>query len=147
MKLLVQRVLSASVAVKGQCVAKIDQGLLVLVGFGHHDQTRTLEKAVDKLINLRIFSDQRGRFQYSLLDQDKGLLAVPQFTLYGRTQSGRRPDFTAAMAPPEAEKFFNLFSQLLQNEPVKPTGFGVFGADMQVSLVNDGPVTLMLEID
>ena len=147
MKLLVQRVQNASVEVERQSVAQINQGLLVFVGFGHSDNFGTVEKGIEKLINLRIFSDQQGRFQYSVLDQDKGVLAVPQFTLYGNTNSGRRPDFIAALPPLKAEQLFSQFSQVLQQKNIKQLGFGVFGADMQVSLVNDGPVTLMLEID
>jgi D-tyrosyl-tRNA(Tyr) deacylase len=81
------------------------------------------------------------------MDLGNGILAVPQFTLYGNTQSGRRPDFIAALPPSEPEILFDRFSQLLQQKSVQQLGFGVFGADMQVSLVNDGPVTLMLEID
>ena len=146
MKLLIQRVLNASVAIDRQTVAEIDEGLLVLVGFGHDDHEQLLDKAVDKLINLRIFSDQQGRFQHSVLDLDKAILAVPQFTLYGSANSGRRPDFIAAMAPDKAENLFNLFCLGLKKRNIEQLGFGVFGADMQVSLTNDGPVTLMIEL-
>lgn len=146
MKLLIQRVLNAKVVVEQRTIAQIDEGLLVLVGFGHDDQVRLLNKAIEKLINLRIFSDQQGRFQHSVMDMGKGILAVPQFTLYGNTNSGRRPDFIAAMPPVTAEKLFSQFCRLLQQKNIKQLGFGVFGANMQVSLVNDGPVTLMIEI-
>lgn len=146
MKLLIQRVLNAKVVVEQRTIAQIDEGLLVLVGFGHDDQVQLLNKAIEKLINLRIFSDQQGRFQHSVMDMGKGILAVPQFTLYGNTNSGRRPDFIAAMPPVTAEKLFSQFCRLLQQKNIKQLGFGVFGADMQVSLVNDGPVTLMIEI-
>lgn len=146
MKLLIQRVLSASVVIEQHSVAQVDEGLLVLVGFGHDDHELLLDKALDKLTNLRVFSDQQGRFQHSVLDLDKAILAVPQFTLYGSTKSGRRPDFIEAMAPEQAKKLFSQFCLLLRKSNVKQLGFGVFGADMQVSLVNDGPVTLMIEI-
>ena len=146
MKLLIQRVLSANVVINKKSVANIDEGLLVLVGFGHEDHEQLLDKAIEKLINLRLFSDQKGRFQYSAMDLDKAILAVPQFTLYGSTDSGRRPDFIAAMPPLAAEKLFSLFCLKLQEKNIKQLGFGVFGADMQVSLVNDGPVTLMIEL-
>lgn len=146
MKLLIQRVLNAKVVVEQRTIAQIDEGLLVLVGFGHNDQLHHLDKAIAKLINLRVFSDQQGRFQHSVSDLGKGILAVPQFTLYGKTNSGRRPDFVDAMPPQAAEKLFSQFCQLLKQQRIHPLGFGVFGADMQVSLVNDGPVTLMIEI-
>ncbi len=146
MKLLIQRVNSASVQIEQQIVAEIGQGLLVLVGFGHEDNSEKLSKAIDKLLNLRIFADGKGRFQYSILDQNKAILAVPQFTLYGSTDSGRRPDFIAAMPPVEAEQMFNQFCDLLRQKQLPSIGFGVFGADMKVSLVNDGPVTLMIEL-
>ena len=146
MKLLIQRVISASVEIEQQTVAEIEQGLLVLVGFGHDDYTEKLSKAVDKLVNLRIFADQRGRFQYSVLEQHKSILAVPQFTLYGSTDSGRRPDFIDAMPPLEAEQMFNQFCDQLRQKQLNSVDFGVFGADMKVSLVNDGPVTLMIEL-
>ena len=147
MKLLVQRVLNANVVIEKRCVAQIDRGLLVLVGFGQDDHTELLDKAIEKLINLRIFADQQGRFQHSVMDVAKGILAVPQFTLYSNTNSGRRPDFIAAMPPDKAENLFSQFCKLLQQKNIKQLGFGVFGADMQVSLVNDGPVTLMIEIN
>lgn len=146
MRLLIQRVLNASVVVEQRVVSQIEEGLLVLVGFSHQDHGRLLDKAVDKLINLRIFPDRQGRFQYSALDLGRGILAVPQFTLYGNTNSGRRPDFTEAMPPADAEILFTQFCRLLQQKNISQLGFGVFGANMQVSLVNDGPVTLMIEI-
>ncbi len=146
MKLLVQRVLNASVEVDGQEIAKIDQGLLVLIGFGQNDNADILPRAVDKLVNLRIFADDKGRFQYSVSDQNLGVLAVPQFTLYATTDSGRRPDFTAAMQPQEAEQLFDQFCQLLLKQELGEIGYGRFGADMQVSLVNDGPVTIMIDL-
>ena len=146
MKLLIQRVLNANVVVGGQEIARIDQGLLVLVGFGHDDTADKLPKAIDKLVNLRVFADQKGRFQYSCVDQDKGVLLVPQFTLYGSTNSGRRPDFINAMAPKLAEQLFDQLYKLLQAQKLSQTGSGEFGADMQISLVNDGPVTLMIEL-
>lgn len=146
MKLLIQRVIKASVDVEQQRVAQIDHGLLVLVGFGHDDGPEKLPKAVDKLVNLRIFADQKGRFQYSVLDQGKSVLLVPQFTLYASTSSGRRPDFINAMPPTEAEQLFNQFCGLLQQYQLQKLEKGIFGADMKVSLINDGPVTLMIEL-
>ena len=146
MKLLIQRVLSANVKIEQEQVASIDEGLLVLVGFTHGDDESLLAKAAAKLVNLRIFSDSKGRFQFSVLDQHKSILAVPQFTLYGSTDSGRRPDFISAMPPEPAKALFDEFCCVLQKHDLKQLGFGEFGADMQVSLVNDGPVTLMIEL-
>lgn len=146
MKLLIQRVSSASVDIGGSHVAEIGPGLLVLVGFGRQDSSGILPKAIDKLVNLRVFADARGRFQYSLLEQRKSVLAVPQFTLYGNTDSGRRPDFLPAMAPKMAEQLFGRFCELLGKQVLAEAEFGVFGAHMEVALVNDGPVTLMIEL-
>ena len=146
MKLLIQRVLSASVTVQTTQIACIDEGLLVLLGFGQSDDERVLDKAIDKLLNLRIFADRQGRFQYSVLEQQKSVLVVPQFTLYGSTNAGRRPDFMAAMPPQAATRLFDEFCCRLKQTDLHQIGFGQFGADMQVSLVNDGPVTLMIEL-
>ena len=114
MKLLIQRVTRANVEIAGQSVANINSGLLVLVGFGREDTSVKLPKAVDKLVNLRIFPDAQGRFQYSVLEEHKSVLAVPQFTLYGNTDSGRRPDFIPAMEPQLASGIFDEFCQIIQ---------------------------------
>ncbi len=145
MKILVQRVRSASVQVDGETISEIDQGLLLLVGFGRADTENGLARMADKVVNLRIFSDDKGRFQYSVLDIGGGILAVPQFTLYGDTHKGRRPDFTQALDPSIATDLFDALVHELRERNARPVQTGRFGAEMQVSLTNDGPVTLLLE--
>jgi D-tyrosyl-tRNA(Tyr) deacylase len=147
MRILIQRVTSAWVEVKGERVAQISTGLLLLVGFGAGDTAHLLDKAVTKVANLRIFPDNTGRFQYSVSDIRGDVLAVPQFTLYGQTEKGRRPDFGAALSSPEARELFTKFVVCLGEKEELCVQSGVFGADMAVSLVNDGPVTLLLEIE
>lgn len=145
MKLIAQRVAGAHVVVKDEQVAKIGQGILALCGFGKDDTGACLEPMLEKIINLRIFSDSNGRFHYSLLDTEGELLLVPQFTLYADTTKGRRPEFFNAMPPQQAEEYFNSFLTLAQQRLPGKVFAGVFGAHMQVSLVNDGPVTISLE--
>lgn len=142
---LIQRVRSASVEIDGRKCAEIGPGMLVLVGFRRADQAAGLDRFVERLLNFRIFPDDQGRMNRSLRDTGGGLLMVPQFTLAADTGSGNRPSFTPA-APPEAGR--ELFDRLTEKlETAWPgTGFGEFGADMQVALVNDGPVTFWLEV-
>lgn len=147
MRILIQRVTSAEVEVEGDTVAQISTGLLLLVGFGVGDSDRLLEKAAAKVANLRVFADSSGRFQYSVRDIRGDVLAVPQFTLYGRTEKGRRPDFGTALPPSEASELFGNFVACLGGSEELRVQSGVFGADMAVSLVNDGPVTLLVEIE
>ncbi len=147
MRVLVQRVASASVTVDGQTVAVTGRGLLLLVGFGTRDDASVLTPMAAKIRGLRIFEDERGRFQHSVDDLGGDLLAVPQFTLYGDTQRGRRPDFTGALAPALAEPLFDRFADILAVQPPGRVERGRFGAHMAVQLVNDGPVTLLLERD
>jgi D-tyrosyl-tRNA(Tyr) deacylase len=143
-RVLVQRVSEARVEVDGETIASIGRGLLLLVAFTEGDDRRVLARAVDKTVHLRVFADDRGRFAHSLLDVRADLLVVPQFTLYGDTSRGRRPDFTAAMEPGAAARLFDVL--VADFTAVVPrVGSGRFGAGMQVALVNDGPVTLMLD--
>lgn len=149
MKVHLQRVLEASVHVDGVCHGEITAGLMLLVGFGEDDSAENiqgkLKKAADKLVNLRVFSDAEGRFQHSVLDISGEILSIPQFTLYGECNKGRRPDFCQALAPQLATVFFDSFNAQLSQALGKKVETGVFGADMKVSLINDGPVTLLLE--
>ena len=145
MRVLLQRVTEASVSVEGEVIASIQSGLLLLVGFARGDEAIDLSTVADKITNLRVFSDENGRFQYSLVDLNADLLVVPQFTLYGSTAKGRRPDFCNALAPENAGPLFIELVSVLQRKVTGKTACGRFGADMQVSLVNNGPVTLMLE--
>lgn len=145
MKALIQRVRSARVEVAGDVVGAIDQGLLALVGVEPHDTPASVEKTLHKLLNYRVFSDAAGKMNLSLSDVGGGLLLVSQFTLAADTKSGLRPSFTRA-APPAlgAELFDLLVVQARGKHPQVATG--QFGADMQVHLVNDGPVTFLLEV-
>ncbi|WP_339080995.1 D-aminoacyl-tRNA deacylase [Pseudomonas sp. TMP9] len=144
MKALIQRVRSARVEVAGEVVGAIDQGLLALVGVEPHDTPASVEKTLHKLLNYRVFSDAAGKMNLSLSDISGGLLLVSQFTLAADTKSGLRPSFSSA-APPilGAELFDLLVMQARSKHPRVATG--QFGADMRVHLINDGPVTFLLE--
>jgi len=144
LKALVQRVSRASVTTGGRVVASTGPGLLVLAGFGGSDSGDDLDWMARKLANLRIFSDSRGAMNLSILETGGSFLVVSQFTLHADTEKGRRPSFIGAAAPGAAETLYRLFVQQLTGFGL-PVETGVFGADMQVELVNDGPVTLMLE--
>lgn len=145
MKALLQRVNQASVSIDGVEVARIGAGLLVLVGIEPDDNQQSLEKMLHKLLNYRVFADEQERMNKSLTDIQGGLLLVSQFTLAADTRSGLRPGFSTAAAPAQAEA---LFEQLVQMAKQRYANVqtGQFGADMQVQLVNDGPVTFMLEV-
>lgn len=146
MRAVVQRVSSASVAIDGLVVGAIGRGLLVLVGVGQGDTATDAEYIVEKVANLRIFPDGDGRFDRSVIDEALELLVVSQFTLYGDTRKGRRPSFQGAAAPTEAS---TLFEELLERFRARglPVANGRFQAAMEVSLVNDGPVTIIIDSD
>ena len=144
MRILLQRVSSASVTVDGRVVGAIDRGMLLLTGFGAVDETVDVNRVAERVLNLRIFPDDRDRLQYTLGETGGGVLAVPQFTLYARTDRGRRPDFTEAMDPGAAAGLFQAFVEALARRHA-PVAAGLFGASMSVALVNDGPFTLPLE--
>ncbi|QOC22282.1 D-tyrosyl-tRNA(Tyr) deacylase [Wenzhouxiangella sp. AB-CW3] len=143
---LIQRVSGASVDSEGERLGSIGPGLLVLVGFRKGDRSERIPRFVERLINYRVFPDEAGRMNRSLQDIGGGLLLVPQFTLAADTNSGNRPSFTPA-APPEEGRA--LFDQVLERAAsIWPhTAAGRFGADMQVRLVNDGPVTFWIEVE
>ena len=148
MRVLLQRVSQASVEVDNQVIGSIGNGLLLLVGFGRVDADDSDEKiirAVEKLINLRIFSNSSGKLDHSVQDIKGEILAVPQFTLYGKSVKGRRPDFTDALSPDFAEPAFQRFCQSLQSALGQPIPKGRFGADMKVHLINNGPLTLQFD--
>jgi D-tyrosyl-tRNA(Tyr) deacylase len=144
LKVLVQRVSQASVTVDGETIGQIDQGLLLLVGFGPGDDEQALRFCAEKCANLRIFADDEGKMNRSLLDIGGGVLCISQFTLYGDCRKGRRPSFTAAAPPEKAEALYEHFLAILAAQGLKPER-GVFGAYMQIEIHNDGPVTLMVE--
>ena len=144
MKGLLQRVSQARVEVAGEVVGAIDQGLLVLVGVQPQDDRASADRLLHKLLNYRVFADAEGRMNCSVQDVQGGLLLVSQFTLAADTRKGLRPGFSTAAPPQQAEQLFDyLVEQARKTWP--QTATGRFGADMQVHLVNDGPVTIMLE--
>ena len=144
MKFLIQRVTSASVKVDGKTVGSINKGFLVFVGVGHEDTRETADKYVKKLIGLRIFEDENGKTNLSLADVNGELLMVSQFTLYADCSHGNRPSFTAAGAPGPASELFDYIVEKCR-AAVPKVETGIFGADMKVSIENDGPFTVMLE--
>ncbi|MBI1730184.1 D-tyrosyl-tRNA(Tyr) deacylase [Candidatus Acetothermia bacterium] len=144
MKIVLQRVSEARVEVDGNVVGSISKGLLLLVGIGKGDTEAVLDQMAEKVINLRIFPDELGKMNLSLIDVDGAILAVSQFTLFGDVRKGRRPSFEKACPPGEANLLFDFFVQRLR-EKVRHVATGEFGARMQVYLTNDGPVTLILE--
>ncbi|HBA54901.1 D-aminoacyl-tRNA deacylase [Syntrophorhabdus aromaticivorans] len=144
MRAVVQRVKEASVTVEGNVVGRIGRGLLVLLGVGRDDGPKDIDWMIDKIINLRIFERDDGKFDESLLDVKGALLVVSQFTLYGDCRKGRRPSFSDAMNIEGARKVFEAFVEKAQQR-VAEVATGVFQASMDVSLVNDGPVTLMVD--
>lgn len=143
MKIVVQRVLKASVEVDKKVVGSINSGLLILVGFTYNDTIKDIDYMVDKVLNLRIFDDENGVMNKSVKDIDGSILSVSQFTLYGDASKGRRPSYVKALKGEEAIKLYEIFNEKLSNEI--NTSTGIFGADMKVSLINDGPVTILLE--
>lgn len=144
MKLVIQRVEHASVTVDGKVVGRINGGFLVLVGIGAEDSEKECERLAAKMINLRIFSDENGKTNLSLKDVGGELLVISQFTLYADCRKGNRPNFLMAKEPNEAERLYEYFAELCRREiPVVETG--IFGADMKVELLNDGPFTIVLE--
>jgi D-tyrosyl-tRNA(Tyr) deacylase len=145
MRAVVQRCRRAHVTVEGQVVGAIDQGLVVLLGAGKGDGDADLAYMVDKVVGLRIFADADGKMNRSVLDVGGGVLVISQFTLYGDTRKGRRPAFVDAMDPGPAEELYNRAVAAVRAAGVVKVATGVFRADMQVELVNDGPVTILLD--
>lgn len=145
MRVLLQRVSDASVRVDGDVAGEIGHGLLAFVAAGEGDEDADLEYCVDKTVHLRIFADDEGKMNRSVLDVDGAVLAVPQFTLYGDVSKGRRPSFFEAMDPGPAEEMFDTYVDALGDAGVETVESGVFGAMMEVDLVNDGPVTIWVD--
>lgn len=144
MKFVIQRVLEASVKVEEETVGQINQGFLVLIGIGHEDNKEIADKLVKKLVGLRIFEDENGKTNLSLSDVNGELLMVSQFTLYANCKKGYRPSFTDSGSPELAEELYKYIIQKC-SESIPVVEHGIFGADMQVSLVNDGPFTIILD--
>lgn len=144
MRAVVQRSKDASVAVNGEVAGAISRGLVILLGVTHEDDEADAAFLADKIANLRIYEDESGKMNLSLLEVGGEILSVSQFTLYGDCRKGRRPNFMAAARPEIANPLYETFNQLLREKGIK-VETGVFGAMMDVSLVNDGPVTLILD--
>ena len=143
MKLVIQRVKRASVSIDGQVYSQIQEGLLLLVGVGPEDDQKDLEYAVRKVTQMRIFSDEEGKMNLSVKDIQGEILSVSQFTLFAQTKKGNRPAFIGVASPEMASQLYDDFNDLLEKEfPVKR---GVFAADMAIELINDGPVTIILD--
>ncbi|MDA5109993.1 D-aminoacyl-tRNA deacylase [Brevibacillus thermoruber] len=144
MRVVVQRSREASVTVGGEIVGQIEHGLVLLVGITHEDTEKDVEFVADKIAHLRIFEDSEGKMNHSVLEREGQILCVSQFTLYGDCRKGRRPNFMAAARPEQAEPLYELFNTKLREKGLH-VETGRFGAMMEVRLVNDGPVTLIVE--
>lgn len=147
MRALIQRVLSASVRVDGSVTGEIGQGVLILLGVTHEDTEQEAALLAKKTAGLRVFEDEAEKMNLSLLDVGGEALAVSQFTLYADCRHGRRPAFIDAARPQTAEPLYQAFMRELKAQGVQKVEHGVFGADMKVSLINDGPVTIWLDTD
>ncbi len=143
MKVVVQRVTSSSVKVEGKTVGSIDKGLLVLVGFTHDDNIDKIKWMVNKIVNLRIFDDEEGVMNKSVSDIGGSVLSVSQFTLYADANKGNRPSYINAMKQEDASSYYDIFNEELRSKINTQTG--IFRADMQVELINDGPITIVIE--
>ncbi|HET8810029.1 MAG TPA: D-aminoacyl-tRNA deacylase [Flavobacteriaceae bacterium] len=145
MRTVIQRVQKASVKIDGKTTAKIDQGLLILLGIENEDQQEGIAWLVRKIINLRIFSDENGVMNLSLKDIEGEAIVVSQFTLHASTKKGNRPSYIKAAKPEIAVPLYERFIFELENSLDKKVGTGKFGADMQVELINNGPVTILID--
>lgn len=145
MRVVIQRVNHAQVDIDGKTIGKIGKGLLLLVGIKESDELATIKKAADKIAKMRIFEDENGKTNLSLKDVKSEILSVSQFTLLANTKKGNRPSFVHAMRPPKSKELWEDFNEELKNDGFK-VETGKFGADMQVSLENDGPFTIVLDL-
>ena len=143
MRILVQRSLNSCVRVNNKIVGEIDKGLVVFVGFTHTDTEKEIDYLINKLINLRIFDDENGIMNKSILDIEGNVLSISQFTLYANTQKGNRPSYIDSMSGDKAISLYELFNEKLSKHVHVETG--IFGSDMCVNITNDGPVTILLE--
>lgn len=144
MRTVVQRVKECEVEIKGKSRGQIESGLLIFLGVGKGDEKEDADYLIEKIVNLRIFADENGKMNLSALDLDKDIMVVSQFTLYGDCREGRRPSFFAATSPGKAEKLYEYFVEKISNYGLK-VATGTFKAMMDVELVNDGPVTMLLD--
>ncbi len=144
MKVVLQRVKNASVEVDNKVISKIKKGLLIFLGIGKGDSEEEIDWLVNKIINLRIFEDEDGKMNKSLLDINGEILLISQFTLYADCSKGRRPNFTQSENPEKAKQLYLSFGKKIAENNIV-TKYGIFGADMKIKLLNDGPVTIILE--
>ena|SRR5690554_627904 len=144
MRVVIQRVKNASCLVDGQLVSKINHGYLLLVGFTHDDTLENIKKMAKKIINLRIFEDENQKMNLNILKVNGKILSISQFTLYANTKDGNRPSFIESMNPEDANRLYKIFNDELRTYNIDVFE-GVFGASMQIELINDGPVTINLE--
>lgn len=144
MKVVVQRVLNSNVKVNNEIVGSIDKGLMLLVGFTNGDNIDTINYMVNKILNLRIFDDENGVMNLSVKDVNGDILSISQFTLYGDARKGNRPSYINALKGEEATKLYDIFNETLKTSNLK-VETGIFGEDMKVSLINDGPTTIIIE--
>ena len=145
MRAVIQRVLEASVEIEGRTVSRIGCGLLVLLGVEDGDTFEDVSWLSGKVAKLRIFADPEGKMNHSVTDTDGEIIVVSQFTLHASTKKGNRPSFLKSAAPAVSEPLYEQFCAALERETGKPVGRGIFGADMKVALVNDGPVTILID--
>ena len=144
MKIVLQRSKEAKVEVNNEIVGSIDYGVVLLVGFTHNDTIKEIDYMVDKVINLRIFDDENGIMNKSLLDIKCSILSISQFTLYADSRKGRRPSYVNALSSDKAKELYEIFNNKLKEQIIN-VETGIFQADMKVTLTNDGPVTIILE--
>lgn len=145
MRLLIQRVSEASVSIEGESIASIEKGMLVLLGIEERDTMEDVEWLVQKLVKLRIFSDDEGKMNQNIEEINGDILLVSQFTLHAQVKKGNRPSFVRAARPEVAIPLYRAFQSQLEGSLSKPIKTGIFGAMMQVQLINDGPVTIMID--
>ena len=143
MRVIVQKCLNSNVTVNNKIISSIDSGLVLLVGFTHDDTISDIDKLVNKIVNLRIFEDDSNVMNKSILELKKEILCISQFTLYANTKKGNRPSYIDAMSFGDASKMYDIFCEKLNKYII--TKKGIFGEDMKVSLVNDGPTTIILD--
>ena len=144
MKVIIQRCTNAKVTVDNKIIGKIDKGMTILVGFTDGDESNNIDYIIDKIINLRIFDDELGVMNKSILDISGSILSISQFTLYADTTKGRRPSYIKALSGDLAIKLYEEFNTKIKNKGIN-IETGIFGADMQITLTNDGPVTIIIE--
>ena len=147
MKAVIQRVSSASVEVEGKIVGSCNNGYMVLLGAAEGDTEADVDIIARKIANLRVFCDENDKMNLSILDIDGEVLAISQFTLLADVKKGNRPSFINALEPVKAQEYYELFCQKLRENGIKKVEKGIFGADMKVSLVNDGPVTIIYDTE